>query len=183
MAQAMIEAGCPFGQDATVGPSPWLYPSFPTSCPYRVRHGRVPQPTRRYPRLWIDRPSSERPRDLNPPDHNAAQHTVRGAPTPLRPSRRTSLPSLGGTSVAPAFRSPGCRVRQPWAWSWSPGISRRDLPWRRRGLPGSWRTLRERVLLSDPGGIALARPLRRCDAAFRQVNTVGSRDDVDFGAQ
>ena len=51
------------------------------------------------------------------------------------------------------------------------------------GLPGSWRTLRERVLLSDPGGIALARPLRRCDAAFRQVNTVGSRDDVDFGAQ
>src|SRR5512140_3931585 len=41
----------------------------------------------------------------------------------------------------------------------------------------------ERALFFDPGGIASARPLRRRDAAFRQVNTVGSRDDVDFGAQ
>ena len=34
----------------------------------------------------------------------------------------------------------------------------------------------ERVLLSDPGGIADARPLRRRDAAFRPFNNVGSRD-------
>jgi hypothetical protein len=34
---------------------------------------------------------------------------------------------------------------------------------------------RERVLLSDPGGIAGARPLRRRDAAFRPFNNVGSR--------
>ena len=35
---------------------------------------------------------------------------------------------------------------------------------------------RERALFSDPGGIACARPLRRRDAAFRQLNNVGSRD-------
>jgi hypothetical protein len=82
-----LPSGCPCGQSATVGPSPWLCPSFPTSCPHRVRHGRVPQPTRHYPRLWIGRPSSGRPRDLNPPDQNAAQHTLWG----LR-RRRTLVP-------------------------------------------------------------------------------------------
>ncbi len=35
----------------------------------------------------------------------------------------------------------------------------------------------ERVLLSDPGGIAHARPLRRRDAAFRPFNNVGSREE------
>src|SRR6476660_5071870 len=33
-------------------------------------------PTRHYPRLWIQRPSSERRRDLNPPDSCAAQRTL-----------------------------------------------------------------------------------------------------------
>jgi hypothetical protein len=41
----------------------------------------------------------------------------------------------------------------------------------------------ERVLLSDPGGITDARPLRRRDAAFRHFKNVGSRDDDAFGAQ
>ena len=44
-----------------------------------------------------------------------ASKVVWDAPTPCRPSRRTSLPSLGGTTPATA--------------------------WRRQGLPGSWRTL------------------------------------------
>src|SRR5512135_1844980 len=78
LAADTLPSGCPCGQSATVGASPWLYPSFPTSCPYRVLHGCVPQPTRHYPRLWIHRPSFGRPRDLNPPDQNAAQHTLRG---------------------------------------------------------------------------------------------------------
>ena len=82
LAADTLPSGCPRGQNPTVGASPWLYPSFPTSCPFRVRHGRVPQPTRRYPRLWIRRPSSERRRDLNPPDQNAAQHTLRASPPP-----------------------------------------------------------------------------------------------------
>src|SRR4051812_40590098 len=81
-----LPSGCPCGRNATVGASPWLCPSFPTSCPCRVRHGRAPQPTRHYPRLWIHRPSSGRPRDLNPPDQNAAQHTLRVDPPPCHAS-------------------------------------------------------------------------------------------------
>ena len=34
-------------------------------------------PARHYPCLWIQRPSSERRRDLNPPDSCAAQRTIR----------------------------------------------------------------------------------------------------------
>ena len=39
-------------------------------------------PARHYPRLWIQRPSSERRRDFNPPDSCAAQRTIRPCPTP-----------------------------------------------------------------------------------------------------
>jgi hypothetical protein len=136
-----LPSGCPCGQNPTVGASPWLYPSFPTSCPFRVRHGRVPQPTRRYPRLWIRRPSSERPRDLNPPDQNAAQHTLWDAPNPRRPSRSASLPSRTDTIVSPVV----CSLRS-WASHRGPGSCRFRSPdpewrWRRRGLPSSWGTL------------------------------------------
>src|SRR5882724_3605663 len=44
-------------------------------------------PARHYPRLWIQRPSSERRRDFNPPDSCAAQRTLWAGPTsPGRPS-------------------------------------------------------------------------------------------------
>jgi hypothetical protein len=43
-----------------------------------------PRPARNYPRFWIRRPSSGRRRDLNPPDHHAAQRTVWTSPTPQR---------------------------------------------------------------------------------------------------
>ena len=82
LAADTLPSGCPCGRSATVGASPWLYPSFPTSCPHRVLHGCVPQPTRHYPRLWIGHPSSGRPRDLNPPDQDTAQHTLRAPPPP-----------------------------------------------------------------------------------------------------
>jgi hypothetical protein len=39
------------------------------------------RPTRNYPRLWIQRSSFERRRDLNPPESRAAQRTVRFIPT------------------------------------------------------------------------------------------------------
>ena len=109
LAADTLPSGCPCGQSATVGASPWLYPSFPTACPHRVRHGRVPQPTRHYPRLWIHRPSSGRLRDSNPPDQNAAQHTLRTCPPPqaARPVPRgspvgISLPAAGASRVAAA---------------------------------------------------------------------------------
>src|SRR5262249_17523183 len=48
------------------------------------------------------------------------------ATTSCRPSRRTSLPSLGGTSAfTRSFRSPTDECAAE-AWSWSPGISGRD---------------------------------------------------------
>jgi hypothetical protein len=119
LAADTLPSGCPCGQNPTVGASPWLCPSFPTSCPFRVRHGQVPQPTRRYPRLWIRRPSSERPRDLNPPDQNTAQHTLWGAATPCHPFRRASFPSLGNTIVASVVRPPRLRTRgRGSSWSW-----------------------------------------------------------------
>src|SRR4051794_13858944 len=41
LAADTLPSGCPCGQSPTVGASPWLSPSFPTSCPHRVRHGRM----------------------------------------------------------------------------------------------------------------------------------------------
>ena len=78
-----------------------MSPSFPTSCPFRVLLIHAPRPTRRYPRLWIWRPSSERQRDFNPPDlalpstHYATVrlparvHVGRAAIGLPRPARRT----------------------------------------------------------------------------------------------
>jgi hypothetical protein len=71
-----------------------------SACPFRLFHTFLSlRPTRRYPRLWIRRPSSGRRRDFNPPDQCAAQRTLRRAPTPRHPSRRASLPSLDGTAA------------------------------------------------------------------------------------
>jgi hypothetical protein len=110
LAADTLPSGCPRRRNATVGPSPWLYPPFPASCPYRVHRGRTPQPTRRYPRLWIGRPSSGRPRDLNPPDQDAAQHTLRACPPPqtARPGPRgrpvgVSLPAEWGFPCCTSF--------------------------------------------------------------------------------
>ena len=111
LAADTLPSGCPRGQNATVGASPWLCPSFPTSCPCRVRHGRAPQPTRHYPRLWIHRPSSGRPRDLNPPDQNAAQHTLWRPPTPDRGGHGYGFPPPVGPTPCLGVRPPD-RVSQ-----------------------------------------------------------------------
>src|SRR6476619_5800104 len=59
-------------------------------------------PTRHYPRLWLQRPSSERRRDFNPPDSCVAQRTLRGSPP------------LSGASVLSALRL-GPLGPVPWA--------------------------------------------------------------------
>src|SRR5271165_2028353 len=69
------------------------------------------RPARHYPRFWIQRSSSERRRDFNPPDLGAAQRTLRPllTSTPL-----TSAPRSGGLaapSVHPVSR--GTRRRSP----------------------------------------------------------------------
>ena len=58
-----------------------------------------------------------------------------GAMTSCRPSRRTSLPSLGGTSAfTRSFRSSADECAAE-AWSWSPGISGRDVAEETTGSP------------------------------------------------
>ena len=53
------------------------------SCPFRPLHTfHSSRPARNYPRFWIRRSSSERQRDLNPPDQHAAQRTLWASPTP-----------------------------------------------------------------------------------------------------
>ena len=77
-----LSSGCRCSrQSANVGPSPWLFPPFPTSCPFRVHLIRAPRPARHYPRFWIWRSLPERQRDLNPPDSCAAQRTLWACPT------------------------------------------------------------------------------------------------------
>jgi hypothetical protein len=56
---------------------PWLVSGFR----FRARLGFVItfhllRPARHYPRVWIWRPSFERQRDFNPPEHCAAQRTL-----------------------------------------------------------------------------------------------------------
>jgi hypothetical protein len=89
------------------------------------------------------------------------QRYYQGTMTSCRPSRRTSLPSLGGTTVA---RHRSLLPYTPCgreAWSCLPGISCRDLPWRRQDLPSSWGTPLVRLLMFfDPGRTVCSRPLR-----------------------
>src|SRR5262249_49470264 len=94
-------------------------------------HGRVPQPTRHYPRLWIRRPSSERRRDLNPPDQNAAQHTLRPPPPPqeARPGPRgrpVEFTRLAARGFPCCVGSPSAGMPPPIP-RWDPGsVSRRE---------------------------------------------------------
>lgn len=94
----------PSGASRAAAPGPpWQSPAF-AFVPFRLLHTFCSlRPARRYPRLWIRRSSPERRRDFNPPDPCAARRTLRSAPTPCRPSGRTSLPSLGRTCRRPGI--------------------------------------------------------------------------------
>ena len=71
-------------------------------------------PARHYPRLWIQRPSSERRRDFNPPDSCAAQRTLRVGPS--------QSPCIG--TLASRF-SP--LVLLPWHQGLVPAVPRKSL--------------------------------------------------------
>src|SRR4029077_9921648 len=82
----------------------------------------TPWPTRHSPRLWIQRPSSERRRDLNPPDSCAAQRTLLRSPTPGGASLPISPFAYRVAYPVYTDRSPGvthessvsCRQQTPW---------------------------------------------------------------------
>ena len=101
-------------------------------------------------------PSTGSSRALVPP----LLRYYQGTATSCRPSRRASLPSLGGTTGTRTLRS---RRRCVWPTT-SLGLFTRYprpglLPWRRQDLPSSWGTsIAHLHMLSDSGGTALPRP-------------------------
>jgi hypothetical protein len=103
--------------------------------------------------------------------------------------RSDSPPPVPPRFVAFAWRYPGhtrCSLpRPPGVAGHGPGVGHPVLP------PGNCREdggasqvpggpVCERAPLSDPGGTACARPLRRRDAAFRHFKNVGSREEITF---
>jgi len=88
------------------------------SCPFRRLHTLfLSRPARRYPRLWIQRPSSERRGDFNPHDSRAAQRTIRPCPTPARSTAMSDVEAatsgLDGSPPITRITIPTCRVQYP----------------------------------------------------------------------
>jgi hypothetical protein len=85
-----------------------------------------------------------------------------GAMTSCRPSRRASLPSLGGTSVARVRFAPGRTSAPPKPGVGHPVAPSGTLPRRRQDLPRSWGTpiVRLRMFPTDAGRTAGTRPVR-----------------------
>jgi hypothetical protein len=73
------------------------------ACPFRLLHTFLSlRPARHYPRLWIQRSSSERRRDLNPPDLGAAQRTLWASLTSPVHASRSMAPGLHRVARHPA---------------------------------------------------------------------------------
>jgi hypothetical protein len=80
------------------------------SCPFRLLHTFLSlRPARRYSRFWIQRSSSERRRDFNPPEQHAAQRTLRSRPSTDRASLAISLSLIGLLTPVP----PGDPISPP----------------------------------------------------------------------
>jgi len=72
------------------------------ACPFRLLHTfHSLRPARHYPRFWIQRSSSERWRDLNPPDLGAAQRTLWQSLTSPNRASVTTAPRLPTTDRQP----------------------------------------------------------------------------------
>jgi len=108
--------------------------------------------------------------------------------TSCRPSRRTSLPSLGGTAAfTRSVRSPADECAAE-AWSWSPGISGRDIAEETTGSPKFLGNPNVRLPCSvDAGRTACTRPvqcrsvapgIRKAKAPAKGLSTL---DSMAFG--
>ena len=119
-------------------------------CARHVSLNRVCRPTLRFP-------------PQGPPGRvPLLQRYYQSATTSCRPSRRTSFPSLGDTSVfTRCFRSltDECTAK---AWSWSPGVSSREFAEEATGPPKFLGNLNHpfAVFQTDAGRTAGTRPLR-----------------------
>jgi len=89
------------------------------SCPFRLLHTCfLFRPARHYPRFWIQRSSSERRRDFNPPDQTrCSAHTV--TLSDFRAGRHPFDDVGGATSTSPGsppitqITFPACRAHYP----------------------------------------------------------------------
>ena len=121
--------------------------------------------------LWHSLPSTGSPRVGSP-----ASAVPRSAPPPCRPSRRASLPSLGGTAPVLVFRSRGPRAPHPRAWASLPGCPSRTFGTETTRVPRFLGKSRcAHAPLFDPGELFTPGRSRRVDAAFRGPNDVGTR--------
>ncbi len=97
-----------------------------------------------------------------------------GATTSCRPSRRTSLPSFGGTSVALVAFAPRRTSAPSRPGVGNPVSPAGNLPRKRQDLPSSWGTpiVRLHMFQSDSGRNTHTRPLRcsnvRVESAIAQ---------------
>jgi len=99
----------------------------PRGYPNELR-GQAPEPRCAPPvaLAWVCRPTLRFPPQGPPGRVPLLQRYYQSATTSCRPSRRTSLPSFGGTSALTRLvRSPADECAAV-ARSWSPGISGRD---------------------------------------------------------
>src|SRR5215469_14770336 len=84
------------------------------ACPFRLLHTFLSlRPARHYPRLWIQRSSSERRRDLNPPDLGAAQRTLCPLLTSAPRSGRLATSSVPKDTVQISRSKPDSLHRIP----------------------------------------------------------------------
>ncbi len=117
----------------------WIEPR----CARHVSLFRVCRPTLRFP-------------PQGPPGRvPLLQRYYQSATTSCRSSRRTSFPSLGGTSAfTRSVRSPADECAAG-AWSWSPGISSRDFAEETTGSPKALRTMHPMIQIVSVGLIGL----------------------------
>ena len=105
-----------------------------------------------------------------------APAVLRGAPTPCRPSRRTSFPSLGGTAPALDASLPGIASALPWAWACSAGCPTRST---------STETTRPLRFLGDPHAYMprSLTPARSPRPAYLGVSMLPSVEANDVGSR
>jgi hypothetical protein len=96
------------------------------------------------------------------------QRYYQSATTSCRPSRRTSLPSFGGTSDSLVVFAPRLTSAPPGPGVGNPVSPAGMLPRKRQDLPSSWGTpiVRLHMFQSDSGGTAHTRPLRCSSVAL-----------------
>ena len=141
--------------------------------PQCVRHvalDQVCRPTLRFP-------------PLGPPGRVPQfQRYYQSVTTSCCPSRRASFPSLGDTSVSLACFRSRADEWTAWAWSWSPGVSFREVAEEIAGSPKFLGNLHHPFAMfpTDAGRTACTRPLQCSSVApghrKAEAPTIGSFD-------